>query len=105
MLGLPPQKKRRNCSRNLSGLVERSAFPSKHLCQQTVLKGKGVPLHAMKAPGGRGGKAPTHSQPRHRMGVSGQRHALAALYPREKDPRYPLDRRLGGPQSRSGRRD
>jgi hypothetical protein len=34
----------------------------------------------------------------------GQRHALAALYPRGKDPRYPLDRRLGGPQSRSGHR-
>jgi hypothetical protein len=27
-----------------------------------------------------------------------------ALYPRGKDPRYPLDRRLGGPQSRSGHR-
>jgi hypothetical protein len=25
------------------------------------------------------------------------------LYPRGKSPRYPLDRRLGGPQSRSGR--
>jgi hypothetical protein len=24
------------------------------------------------------------------------------LYPHEKNPRYPLDRRLGGPQSRSG---
>jgi hypothetical protein len=34
------------------------------------------------------------------MEVSGQRHASAALYPRWKDPRYPLDRRLGGPQSR-----
>jgi hypothetical protein len=32
------------------------------------------------------------------MGVSGQRHAPAALYPWGKDPRYPLDRRLGGPQ-------
>jgi hypothetical protein len=38
------------------------------------------------------------------MVVSGQRHAPAALYPRGKDPRYPLDRRLGGPQSRSERR-
>jgi hypothetical protein len=28
-------------------------------------KGKAVPLHAMKAPGGKGGIAPTHSQPRH----------------------------------------
>jgi hypothetical protein len=26
------------------------------------------------------------------------------LYPRGKSPRYPLDRRLGGPRSRSGRR-
>jgi hypothetical protein len=25
------------------------------------------------------------------------------LYPQEKSPQYPLDRRLGGPQSRSGR--
>jgi hypothetical protein len=31
------------------------------------------------------------------VGVSGQRHALAALYPRVKDPKYPLDKRLGGP--------
>jgi hypothetical protein len=35
------------------------------------------------------------------MGVIGQRHASAALYSRGKDPLYPLDRRLGGPQSRS----
>jgi hypothetical protein len=34
------------------------------------------------------------------MGLSGQRHAPAALYPF----RYPLVKRLGGPQSRSGRR-
>jgi hypothetical protein len=33
-----------------------------------------------------------------------KRHALAALYPRGKDLRYPLDRTLGGPHSRSGRR-
>jgi hypothetical protein len=58
----------------------------------------------MKALGGRGGIAPTHSRPRHWMGVSGQRHAPAALYPRGKDPRYPLYRRLGGPQRRSGHR-
>jgi hypothetical protein len=37
-------------------------------------------------------------------GVSGLRHALAALLPRKKDPRYPLYRRLGGPQSWSGYR-
>jgi hypothetical protein len=38
------------------------------------------------------------------MGVSGQRHALAALYPQGKNHRYPLVRRLGGPQSWSGHR-
>jgi hypothetical protein len=32
-------------------------------------------------------------------GVSGQHHTSATLY-----PRYPLDRRLNGPQSWSGRR-
>jgi hypothetical protein len=36
------------------------------------------------------------------MEVSGQLHAPAALPP-GKRPWYPLDRRLGGPQSRSGR--
>jgi hypothetical protein len=36
------------------------------------------------------------------MEVSGQLHASVA-FPLGKDPRYPLDRKLGGPQSRSGR--
>jgi hypothetical protein len=36
------------------------------------------------------------------MEVSGQLHAPAALPPR-KEPQYPLDRKLGGPQSRPGR--
>jgi hypothetical protein len=35
----------------------------------------------MEALGGRGGIAPTHSRPRHYMGVSGQHHAPAALLP------------------------
>ena len=35
------------------------------------------------------------------MGMGGQRHAQAALPPEKT--RYPLYRRLGGPQSRSGR--
>jgi hypothetical protein len=38
----------------------------------------------MEALGGRGDIAPTHSKPRHYVGVSGQRHALAALYPGER---------------------
>jgi hypothetical protein len=68
------------------------------------IKSKSVPVYAMEALRGREGIAPTHSWPRHLMGVSGQHHAPAALYPRGKGPRYPLDRRLGGPQSRSGSR-
>jgi hypothetical protein len=36
------------------------------------------------------------------MEVSGQLHAPAALPP-EKEPQVPLDRMLGGPQSRSRR--
>jgi hypothetical protein len=36
------------------------------------------------------------------MDVRSQLHAPAALHPR-KDPRYPLERRLDAPQSRSGR--
>jgi hypothetical protein len=35
------------------------------------------------------------------MEVSDQHHAPAALPP-GKEPQYPLDRRLGGPQSQSG---
>jgi hypothetical protein len=38
------------------------------------------------------------------MEVSGQLHARP-LFPQVKSPRYPLDRRLGGPQSRFGRGD
>jgi hypothetical protein len=41
-------------------------------------KSKAVPLHAMVALGGRGGIPPTHSWPRHWMGVSGQRVGLRA---------------------------
>jgi hypothetical protein len=37
------------------------------------------------------------------MEVSGQLQALAALPLGETASRYPLDRRMGGPQSRSGR--
>jgi hypothetical protein len=55
-----------------------------------VLKGKAVPLHAMEALGGRGGIAPTHSRPRNWMGVSGQRHAPAALLPPGKGPPVPI---------------
>jgi hypothetical protein len=44
----------------------------------------------------------TFSWPRQKLEVSGQLHAPAALPP-GKSPRYQFYRRLGGPQSRSGR--
>jgi hypothetical protein len=37
------------------------------------------------------------------MEVSGQSLTLRPLYPQGKSPLCPSDRRLGGPQSRSGR--
>jgi hypothetical protein len=49
----------------------------------------------MKALGGRGDIAPTHSRPRHYMGVSGQRHAPAALLPPGKGPPVPIGREAG----------
>jgi hypothetical protein len=39
------------------------------------------------------------------MEVSGQLHATTALAPKERDLRYPLGRRLDGPQDSSGRRE
>jgi hypothetical protein len=38
------------------------------------------------------------------MGMSGQPHDPAALYPRGKDLKYALYRKLGGPESWSGHR-
>jgi hypothetical protein len=36
------------------------------------------------------------------MAVNGQHHALAMLYCQGREPEYPLDMGLGGPQSQSG---
>jgi hypothetical protein len=59
--------------------------PSRYRYQEALdtsrySKAKAVPLHAMQALGGGGGRrdiALIHSRPRHNMGVSGQRHAPA----------------------------
>jgi hypothetical protein len=52
----------------------------------------------------KGVTAPTHSGPRHKMGVSGECHAPAAFYPPRKGLPDLFDRRLCGLQSRNGRR-
>jgi hypothetical protein len=64
----------------------RPQTPASENCIQWnhYLHEKAVPLHAIMALGGWGGIAPTHSLPRHKMGVSGQRHAQAALCPGER---------------------
>jgi hypothetical protein len=64
-----------------TGLCNSSAAGS----WSVLKKGKVVPLHAMKASAGRGGIAPTLSQP----------HASAALYPRGKDPPVPIVQETG----------
>jgi hypothetical protein len=51
----------------------------------------------------RSGGITPHYCPRHWFEVSGQLHAPAALSPVKEPPPYTLYRRLGGPQSRSGR--
>jgi hypothetical protein len=65
-------------------------------------KRKAVPQHTLCGAGGSGYIDPTHSQHRHWMGISGQNHAPATLYPWGKDSQYPLDMTLDGPQSQSG---
>jgi len=57
---------------------------------------------AMKTYWGSEGIAPRILSPWHYMEVSVQFHAPSAS-PQGRSLRYPLDRRLGGPQSRSGR--
>jgi hypothetical protein len=74
---------------------------SEILLKQLLIKGKAVPQHTYGGEEGKRGIDSSYSFTTSALeGVSGQRHASAAFY-----PRYPLDRRLGGPQSRSGHRD
>jgi len=58
-------------------------------------KGKGSAIHAMKAYGGRRGIAPF-------INIGSRSTWMASFAPREKSYSYPLNRELGGPQSRSG---
>jgi hypothetical protein len=66
--------------------------------REEVMKSKeGPTIH--NTPWRRMGKfmyGPKFSCPRHELEVSGQLHAPAALH-QVKSPRYPLDKRLGGP--------
>jgi hypothetical protein len=54
-----------------------------------IKKSKAASQHTYGGAGG-GGIDPTHSRPRHYIGVSGQRHASASLYPLRKEPPVPI---------------
>jgi hypothetical protein len=57
----------------------------------------------MKAYWGSGDISPLILWPRHEMDVWVVSFTPRPLYPQGKSPWYPLDRRVGGPQRRSGR--
>jgi hypothetical protein len=75
-----------------------------HTVKSSRLVAKAVSQHTYEGVRRKGCIAPTNLQPRNFIGVSDQRHVPFVIYPREKNYRYPLYRRLGGPQSRSGHR-
>jgi hypothetical protein len=70
----------------------------KPIVSSEVRKYKQVNLsrYAMEAPSGRGSIAPTRSWPRRLIGVSGQRHAPAELYPPPPQERTPGTHWTGG---------
>jgi hypothetical protein len=84
--------------------IESAVLELFHVYRQILKKSKAVPLHAMEAHGGEEVLLLLILNLGTRWGVSGQRHAPAALYPRGKKTLYTLDRSLCVPQSRSGRR-
>jgi hypothetical protein len=69
-----------------------------------MYKAKAISIYAMKTLGGEGVQLLLIIDLGTGWGMSGQRHAPTAFYPRGKDPQYPLYRRLRRPQSRSGHR-
>jgi hypothetical protein len=68
-------------------------------------RGKGDPLHATRHGGACGERRYRSSFSTSALnGGEWSASRPGRALPPGKDPRYPLDRRLGGPQSRSGRR-
>ena len=93
-------KKNRSRRMNLMGHVKHHFVDL--ITDGTIIKGKVFPLQARLWPRGWLQVQLYSSTTTALEGVSGQQHAPAVLYPREKT-RYPLYRRLVGPQCRSGR--
>jgi hypothetical protein len=86
-----------SCALHTPSIASLLTWPKQSKANQS----KAVPLHATEALGGSGGIAPTHSAlDEDEWSASRPSRSL----PRGKDTRYPLYRRLGGLQSRSGHR-
>jgi hypothetical protein len=83
---------------------EISIIEIKQIIDICFLNSKAVPLHAMEALGGKRRYSFYSITTSALDGGEWSASRPAALYPRGKDPRYPLYRRLGGPQIRSGHR-
>jgi len=81
-----------------TGIERRFTYPVAF--KQGTIKGKGHPRTWHKGPEGEYRYSSTLSLTSALDGVGGKRHAPAALSP--GNTRYPLYRRLGGPQGRSG---
>jgi hypothetical protein len=60
--------------------------------------------YAMQMPRGRGSLSPTHFFTSALNRVSGEICPPAVLFTRGKDPQYPLDKKVDGPQRWSGHR-
>jgi hypothetical protein len=88
----------------IRSLVVAQLTHTSHLISCPLVEKKAVPQHTYEGAGGERMYSSYSFTTSALDGVSGQRHAPAAFYPRGKDPRYLLDRRLSGPQSRSGHR-
>lgn len=77
-------------------------YPAYALVCYTAVKGRVVPVRTMKTNGGRRSIAPFVLSLRTKQtGVIS--FTSRPLYPQGKNPRHPLDKRLGGNQNRSGR--
>jgi hypothetical protein len=78
-------------------------FPKHVILYMIKVKGTFHPRTAHEGPKGEYRYSYTLSLTSALDGVGGQRHDPAALHPGKRPDRYPLYRRLGEPQSRSGR--
>ena len=84
-----------------TAFLQSKQMPDKYRISLHHIKVEVLPITGHEGPEGSRCIALLFLKPQRLVGVDGQRHALAALLPGKTW--YPLYRRLGGPQGRSGR--